>query len=76
MKIIEDILGIVNLDQNQPDLEQGNKIAVLGGDYLLSQACGKLADFRKPEVRLNDRDCPSKNKTISFPRSSKPSVMP
>lgn len=42
--------GLLRLDGNQIDLEQGNKIAVLGGDYLLSQACGKLADFRKPEV--------------------------
>ncbi|UJR23472.1 hypothetical protein I4U23_026472 [Adineta vaga] len=42
--------GIVDLKENQSDLEQGNKIAVLGGDYLLSQACGKLAEFRKPQV--------------------------
>ena len=48
------LLGIVNLGENQADLEQGNKLAVLGGDYLLSQACGKLAEFRKPEVRWND----------------------
>ena len=43
-------VGIVDLKENQSDLEQGNKIAVLGGDYLLSQACGKLAEFRKPKV--------------------------
>lgn len=43
--------GLLLLEGNQIDLEQGNKIAVLGGDYLLSQACGKLADFRKPEVK-------------------------
>ena len=49
--------GIVNLDENQSDLEQGNKLAVLGGDYLLSQACGKLAEFRKPKVRLRDHFC-------------------
>ncbi|CAF4751556.1 unnamed protein product, partial [Rotaria sp. Silwood1] len=42
--------GIVDLKDHQSDLEQGNKIAVLGGDYLLSQACGKLAEFRKPPV--------------------------
>ncbi|CAF1005120.1 unnamed protein product [Adineta steineri] len=42
--------GIVDLKENQYDLEQGNKIAVLGGDYLLSQACGKLAEFGKPQV--------------------------
>jgi hypothetical protein len=47
-------LGIVDLDENQSDLEQGNKLAVLGGDYLLSQACGKLAEFRKPQVRFNN----------------------
>lgn len=44
----------MNLGENQADLEEGNKLAVLGGDYLLSQACGKLAEFRKPEVRLDD----------------------
>jgi hypothetical protein len=44
-------LGIVDLNENQNDLEQGNKLAVLGGDYLLSQACGKLAEFRKPQVK-------------------------
>ena len=59
-----EILGIVNLDENQEDLEQGNKLAVLGGDYLLSQACGKLADFRKPEVR--SKNCYSPSKNISF----------
>ncbi|CAF1038733.1 unnamed protein product [Rotaria sordida] len=42
--------GIVDLKDHHNDLEQGNKIAVLGGDYLLSQACGKLAEFRKPQV--------------------------
>jgi len=47
------VLGIVdlNVNENQNDLEQGNKLAVLGGDYLLSQACGKLAEFRKPQVK-------------------------
>lgn len=45
--------GIVDLRELNSDLEQGNKVAVLGGDYLLSQACGKLAEFRKPPVRLN-----------------------
>lgn len=44
------MIGIVNVKANQDDLEQGNKLGVLGGDYLLSQACGKLAHFRKPEV--------------------------
>ncbi len=44
-------VGIVDLHENQYDLEQGNKLAVLGGDYLLSQACGKLAEFRKPQVK-------------------------
>ena len=44
----------MNLSENQSDLEQGNKLAVLGGDYLLSQACGKLAEFQKPKVRFND----------------------
>jgi len=44
-------IGIVDLHENQYDLEQGNKLAVLGGDYLLSQACGKLAEFRKPQVK-------------------------
>jgi hypothetical protein len=48
------LLGIVNLDENQSDLEQGNKLAVLGGDYLLSQACGKLAEFQKPKVRFDN----------------------
>ncbi|CAF2415176.1 unnamed protein product [Rotaria sp. Silwood2] len=43
-------LGIVDLKDHHSDLEQGNKIAVLGGDYLLSQACGKLAEFQKPPV--------------------------
>lgn len=47
------LVGIVKLDGNQDELEQGNKLAVLGGDYLLSQACGKLAEFRKPQVRLD-----------------------
>jgi hypothetical protein len=46
-------VGIVDFNENQNDLEQGNKLAVLGGDYLLSQACGKLAEFRKPQVKLN-----------------------
>jgi hypothetical protein len=44
----------VTLHENQSELEQGNKLAVLGGDYLLSQACGKLAEFQKPKVRFND----------------------
>ncbi|CAF2841763.1 unnamed protein product [Rotaria sp. Silwood2] len=43
-------LGILGHRDHHSDLEQGNKIAVLGGDYLLSQACGKLAEFQKPPV--------------------------
>ena len=43
-------LGIITLPDHSDDLEQGNKLAVLGGDYLLSQACGKLAAFQKPQV--------------------------
>ena len=43
-------LGIITLPDHSDDLEQGNKLAVLGGDYLLSQACGKLAEFQKPQV--------------------------
>ncbi|CAF0863649.1 unnamed protein product [Didymodactylos carnosus] len=38
------------IQENRSDLEQGNKLAVLGGDYLLSQACGRLADFKQSEV--------------------------
>lgn len=31
-------------------LEQGNKIAILGGDYLLAKACVGLADLRNTYV--------------------------
>lgn len=51
--------GVVNLDELQPDdgprldMEFGNKIAVLSGDYLLASACTGLAKLQNPHVSYN-----------------------
>ncbi|CAG5127513.1 unnamed protein product [Candidula unifasciata] len=48
--------GVVNLDLLRPedgplpDMEFGNKIAVLSGDYLLASACSGLAKLENPIV--------------------------
>uniref|UniRef100_A0A0B7ALW7 Decaprenyl-diphosphate synthase subunit 2 n=2 Tax=Arion vulgaris TaxID=1028688 RepID=A0A0B7ALW7_9EUPU len=48
--------GVVNLDMLQPedgshkDMEFGNKMAVLSGDYLLASACTGLAKLENPLV--------------------------
>jgi decaprenyl-diphosphate synthase subunit 2 len=55
--------GLVNIYPNDPNTEQdarsmqdmnfGNKIALLGGDYLLGHCCSELANLRNSEVRWN-----------------------
>lgn len=47
--------GILDLTKNQSDfneMEQGNKLAVLCGDYLLANACTNLAKLRNTHVVL------------------------
>jgi decaprenyl-diphosphate synthase subunit 2 len=49
-------LGVVNLKDVQPadgplkDMELGNKIAILSGDFLLANACTALAQLRNTKV--------------------------
>ena len=49
--------GVVNLAETKPedgplaDMEFGNKMAVLSGDYLLASACTGLAKLENPTVR-------------------------
>ena len=50
--------GVVNLDTLQPndgsypDMEFGNKMAVLSGDFLLANASTGLADLNNTKVRV------------------------
>jgi len=54
--------GLVNIYPNDPNMEQdnrmmqdmifGNKIALLGGDYLLGHCCAELAQLRNSEVEF------------------------
>jgi geranylgeranyl pyrophosphate synthase len=51
--------GIVDLRTiNDPtenlQMDQGNKLAVLCGDYLLASACNNLAKLQNTQVRLNE----------------------
>ena len=51
--------GVVNLDAVQPsngsvnDMEIGNKMAVLSGDFLLANASTGLASLQNTEVLLH-----------------------
>ena len=50
--------GVVNLDTLQPndgtykDMEFGNKMAVLSGDFLLANASTGLAELNNTKVRI------------------------
>lgn len=47
--------GILDLNKNQgdfKDMEQGNKLAVLCGDYLLANACTNLSKLKNTQVKL------------------------
>lgn len=55
--------GVVNLSPTVfdgttfQDMEFGNKIAILSGDYLLANACTGLAGLRSTKVRKTQSNC-------------------
>ena len=58
--------GVVNLTPSDfpdgntlQDMTFGNKIAILSGDYLLSNACTGLAALKNSKVRSRDGWCNS-----------------
>ena len=50
-------LGVVDTSQFSPSdcesIDQGNKIAVLCGDYLLATACLNLANLENTQVKFD-----------------------
>lgn len=42
--------NIVNVNDKQPNLQKGNKLSLLFGDYFLATACSQLATMENPAV--------------------------
>ena len=51
-KGVVNIADISPVDGDPDDMEFGNKMAVLSGDFLLASACTGLADLGNTEVRV------------------------
>lgn len=52
--------GLINIEPGAPletselnDMNVGNKIALLSGDYLLANSCAELANLRNQDVCIN-----------------------
>lgn len=48
--------GVVNIEMKDNNLELGNKMAILCGDYLLAHSCVSLAALQNAQVNLKDRN--------------------
>lgn len=72
--------GIVNIgelkscDGPLKDMQFGNKMAVLSGDFLLANACTSLAQLQNTKVKKKNFKIPLLPKQVTISKSSKTEV--